>query len=124
MAGKRILIADDDPEILGALDKRLRQNNYEVASFLSGKEAIDKCKIFNPDLVILDMLLRDTDGYSVAIALRKNINLESVPIIFVTGQELDYSVTQKNISELVNCEFLPKRSAFEDLLGNIKEKIG
>lgn len=124
MAGKRILIVDDDQEILGVLEKRLRKNNYEVVGFLSGKEAIDKCKSFNPDLVILDMLLRDTDGYSIASALRKNINLESVPIIFITGQELDYSVSQKNISELVNCEFLPKLGTFEDLLEKIKEKIG
>ena len=124
MAGKRILIADDDQEILGVLEKRLRQNNNEVVGFSSGKEAIDKCKSFNPDLVILDMLLSDTDGYSVASALRKNKNLESVPIIFVTGQELDYSVSEKNISELVNCFFLPKVSTFQDLLGKIKEKIG
>lgn len=124
MAGKRILIADDDPEILSVLEKRLRQKNYEVVALLSGKEAIDKCKSFNPDLVILDMLLRDTDGYSVASALRKNKTLESVPIIFVTGQELDYSVSQKNISELVNCDFLPKLGTFEDLLKKIKEKIG
>lgn len=124
MAGKRILIADDDPEILGILEKRLRQKNYEVAGFLSGKEAIEKGKSFNPEIVILDMLLSDTDGYSVATALRKNKNLESVPIIFVTGKELDYSVAQKNISELVNCEFLTKLSTFEDLLKKIKEKIG
>jgi len=124
MAGKMILIADDDPKILDILVKKLRQNNYEVIGFSEGKDVIDKCKIYNPDLIILDIVMQDVDGYTVANALREDKDLANVPIIFITAQELEYPLIQKKISEIGRCDFIIKFSPFDDLLVKIKEKIG
>jgi DNA-binding response OmpR family regulator len=124
MAGKRILIADDDPRTLDVLEKKLRKNHYEVIGFSKGKDAIDKCKIFNPDLLILDIILQDIDGYSIAHFLRQDPEYENIPIIFITAQELDYPFIQKKLSEIGHCDFINKACAFEELLTKIKEKIG
>lgn len=124
MAGKRILIADDDPEILDILVKKLRQNNYEVMGFSNGKEVIEKCKIYNPDLIILDIVMRDVDGYTVASTLREDKDLVNIPIIFITAQELEYPLIQKKISEIGCCDFIAKFRPFEELLIRIKEKTG
>lgn len=123
MAGKMILIADDDPEILDILVKKLRQNNYEVIGFSKGRDVIDKCKTYNPDLIILDIVMQDVDGYTVAYALREDKDLANTPIIFITAQELEYPLIQKKISKIGCCDFITKFRPFADLLVKIKEKI-
>jgi DNA-binding response OmpR family regulator len=124
MTGKKVLIADDDPKILDILEKKLRQNNYEVIGFSKGKDVIDKCKIFNPDLLILDIIMQDIDGYSVARLIRQDQDFENIPIIFITAQELEYSLIQKKLSEIDHCDFINKSCTFKELLAKIKEKIG
>jgi len=124
MAGKRILIADDDLEILDVLVRKLRENNYEVMGFQEGKDVMEKCKICNPDLILLDIVMRDVDGYTVAHTLREDKALENIPIIFVTAQELEYSVISKRLAEIGHCDFIAKSRTFDELLAKIKEKIG
>lgn len=124
MAGRTILIGDDDPEILDILVRKLKQNNYEVIGFTKGRDIIDKCKICNPDLIILDIVMQDVDGYTVAYAIRADKDLVNIPIIFITAQELDYPLIQKKISEIGCCELMAKSRPFDELLAKIKEKIG
>lgn len=123
MEGKRILIAEDETESLDILVKKLRENNYEVMGFSGGRELLEKSSIFSPDLIILDIVMPDLDGYSVASAIRKNKNLKNTPIIFMSAKELEYSGIRKRMSDLGCCDFIGKPCTFDDLLGKIKEKI-
>jgi len=82
---KKILIVDDEEDILIHLSNILRRANYEIYSAPGGKEAIDLVKNINPDLVILDIFMPDIDGSSVAAVLSEDSNTASIPTIFLTG---------------------------------------
>jgi DNA-binding response OmpR family regulator len=124
MPTKKILIADDEPDILSVLEKKLRQSNFIVLALSQGKEIVEKVKSFHPDLLVLDIIMPDSDGYLVARALRDDQTLPKIPVIFMTGKELDYSGIMKRISELGSCDFIAKPCAFEELLEKIKKAIG
>jgi len=124
MPGKRILVADDDHKTLDSLVKKLKEHDYEVMAFLNGSEAIENSRLFNPDLLILDILMPDIDGYSVVRAIREDKNLENVPVIFVTAKDLEHTFMQKRITEIGCCDFMNKSRSFDELLAKIKERIG
>ena len=124
MPGKRILIVDDDVHFLDNLVAKLRQAGFEVMAFSNGEEVVKKCKIFNPDLVLLDIVMPGVDGYSIAQALRQERALEAIPIIFITAQELEYPAITKRVEEIGRCGFILKHRPFEELLARIQERIG
>jgi CheY-like chemotaxis protein len=66
----------------------------------------------------------DADGYLVASSLRQDQTLKKIPIIFMTGKELDYSGIMKRITALGLCDFIDKPCTFEDLLAKVKRIIG
>jgi DNA-binding response OmpR family regulator len=123
MAQKKILIADDEPDILSILEKKFTQNDFYVLALSQGKEILDKARSFQPDLLILDIVMPDSDGYLVARALREDKALQKTPIIFMTGKELDYSGIMKRISGLGACDFIAKPATFEELLEKAKKLL-
>jgi DNA-binding response OmpR family regulator len=120
----KILIADDEPDVLAILEKKLKENYFEVLGLSKGKDILDSVKSFKPDLMILDIVMPDIDGYSVAFLLREDKELKGIPIIFMTGKDLDYSGVQRRIAELGYCDFISKPCSFEDLFKKIKEIVG
>lgn len=120
---KRILIADDEQDILDILSKKLKAGGYEVTAVLNGEDVIKEFKIHSPDILLLDIAMPKVDGYTVAHTLREDKNYQHTPIIFTTAKELEYSGVQRRLEELGNCSFLSKPFVFEDLLGKIKELL-
>lgn len=82
---KKILLVDDEEDILISLGSILKRNNYEVISTTKGKEALELTKRLSPDLIILDLLMPDMDGTEVALALEKDFSTKDIPLIFLTG---------------------------------------
>ncbi len=123
MAIKKILVADDEPDVLAILEKKLKQNGYEVLALSKGKEIISKVKSFGPDLLILDIVMPDMDGYAVGITLRGDETAQKTPIIFMTGKELEYSGMQKRAQELGSCDIINKPCTFEELLAKVKKVL-
>jgi DNA-binding response OmpR family regulator len=80
----KILIVDDEPNILKVLGSRLRENGYAVIEAQSGQEAVTKAKQDPPNLAILDISMPGMDGPDVAQALREDKATEDIPIIFLT----------------------------------------
>lgn len=124
MAAKKILIADDDRKSLDTLVKKLIDLDYEVMAFSDGFEAIEKCRIFRPDLILLDIVMPGIDGYTVIRSVREDKALANIPVIFVTSQELEYTFMQKRMIEIGLCDFMNKLRSFDELLAKIKERIG
>jgi DNA-binding response OmpR family regulator len=124
MSIKKILIADDEPDVLAVLEKKLKQNDFEVMALSKGREIIAKVKSFQPDLLILDIVMPDMDGYAVGISLRQDEAAKKIPIIFMTGKELEFSGMQKRAQELGSCDIINKPCTFEELLAKVKEAIG
>lgn len=86
---KKILLIDDDPAIINMLEIVLRKEQFKkIYKAKNGKEAIEKQKQIQPDLIILDIMLPDIDGYEVCKVIREN---SMVPIIFLSAKsdELD-----------------------------------
>jgi len=89
---KKILVVEDEPDVASLLRARLESNGYEVEVVEYGREALKRAGSLRPDLVILDLMLPDIDGYTVSEQLRKLYHSWSVPILMLTAK--DQSVDQ------------------------------
>ncbi|MFA4991881.1 MAG: response regulator [Candidatus Omnitrophota bacterium] len=83
---KRILIVDDEEDIVNILKFRLEANNYSVLSAFDGQDALERARSERPDLIILDLMLPKLDGYKVCRALKSDENYKDIPIIIFTAR--------------------------------------
>lgn len=83
--GMKILIADDEPDILEILSYNLSAEGYEVITAKDGKEALDKARQARPDLIVLDMMMPGKNGMEVCAQLRALPAFKEVPVIFLTA---------------------------------------
>jgi two-component system alkaline phosphatase synthesis response regulator PhoP len=86
MDKKRILIVDDEEDILIVLKFRLEANNYEVLTASDGQEGLNKARTEKPDLIILDLMLPKLDGYKVCRMLKFDENYKAIPIVMFTAR--------------------------------------
>jgi len=121
MDKKRILIVDDEEDILNVLKFRLEANNYEVLSASDGQEGLNKARSEKPDLVILDLMLPKLDGYKVCRMLKFDEAYKNMPVIIFTAR------AQKQDEELgmqMGADaYIAKPFEPEALLGKIKELL-
>ncbi len=82
---KKILIADDEPDILEILQFNLEEEGYEVTIANNGQEAIEKAKTFKPDLIILDVMMPHKNGIETCKALRSYSDFKNTIIVFLTA---------------------------------------
>ena len=82
---KKILIADDEPDILEIIQYNLQTEGYEVATAKNGNEALDLAKKFQPDLIILDIMMPGKNGIDVCNILRLQPAFNDTLIIFLTA---------------------------------------
>jgi DNA-binding response OmpR family regulator len=88
---KEILIVDDEPSIVVPIQFLMQQQGYNVLVAENGHDALDMIYKYNPDLVLLDIMLPGIDGYEVCEIVRLNPKLREVKIIFLTakGREVE-----------------------------------
>ena len=84
MAEKKILIVDDEEDILKALEIRLSKAGYQVLKAINGEQAIITAQTQRPHLIILDIIMPGMKGTEVASILREDERTKSIPIIFLT----------------------------------------
>lgn len=83
----RILIVEDEPDVATLLKARLESNGYEVHVEEQGRAALQDARAIRPDLVILDLMLPDMDGYAVSERLRERYASWTVPILMLTARD-------------------------------------
>lgn len=81
-----ILIVDDEPNIIVAVEFLLKQGGYEVIKAYNGNEALHAMNNYHPEVVILDVMMPGIDGYEVARKIRSNPAFDDVRIIFLTAK--------------------------------------
>ena len=81
----KILIVDDDPDLVEAVTMILRSKKFEVVAAYNGKEGIEKVKTERPDLVVLDVMMPEKDGYSVCKELKSDPQWSRIPILLLTA---------------------------------------
>lgn len=79
-----ILIADDDPDDIALLASDLRRCGYKVLTCSDGREALDAARAYRPAVILLDVMMPGMDGTEVAMTLKSDPDLKSVPIVFLT----------------------------------------
>ena len=83
---KKILIVDDEPNIVMSLEYTFKKNNFEVFIARDGQEALDIVKTNFPDVIILDVMMPMVDGYATLEQIRKDKNLEHTKVIFLSAK--------------------------------------
>jgi two-component system alkaline phosphatase synthesis response regulator PhoP len=81
----KILVVDDEQDIVEFINYNLKQAGYETATANNGDEAIRKSEVFKPDLILLDIMMPEKDGLQTIQQLRRNPELDSTIIIFLTA---------------------------------------
>jgi len=82
----KVLIVDDESELVEMLSLRLEANNYQAISASDGQEGLDKARVENPDLIILDVMLPKIDGYKVCRMLKFDDKYKQIPVILFTAR--------------------------------------
>ena len=111
---KTVALIEDDADLFALLKYNLEKEGFRFAGSTTGKGAIEFCRRERPDLVILDIMLPDTDGIDICRGLRSSMDMANVPVIFLTarasesdrilGLELganDYVVKPFSVRELI-----------------------
>ena len=83
---ERILVVDDEPDLLELVRVNLRQAGYEVETSETGRDALDLLRRSPPDLVVLDLMLPDVTGTEICRRMRSDIDLSEIPIIMLTAK--------------------------------------
>ena len=98
----RILVVDDEPDILETLEYSLAKRGFEVATALDGLEGLDKAKRMPPDFMILDVMLPGCNGYEVSRMLKEGMEndpeAKSFPIMLLTARKVDSHDREKFIA--------------------------
>jgi DNA-binding response OmpR family regulator len=84
---KKILIIDDEVSIVKAYSEHLHRKGYDIEFAFEGKEGLEKAKKFNPDLILLDIIMPGMDGISTLREFRKNRKTKTTPVIILTNLE-------------------------------------
>lgn len=82
---KKILVVDDEPDILKVVVFRLKKKGYEILSATDGQTALDVAKAQRPDLIVLDLRLPVIDGIEVSKRIKADNDLKNTPIILLTA---------------------------------------
>ena len=89
---KKILAVDDEKHIVRLVQVNLERAGYEVVAAYDGKEALEKVRDENPDLVVLDVMMPYMDGFEVLQNLRRNPSTRDIPVIMLTAKAQDADV--------------------------------
>lgn len=90
----KILIVDDDPDLVEAVTMILESKDYDVIAAYGGVEGLEKAKTEEPDLIVLDVMMPDKDGYAVCKELKADPKYSKIPILLLTAVVSKISTTR------------------------------
>ncbi len=122
MLKQKILIVDDDPDLLRALRLRLRANNYDVATASDGYAAIASAQREKPSLIILDLGLPVGDGFVVLDRLQNSDALSGIPVIVLSAR--DPQTNEERALKAGAAAFFQKPADNDELLNVIRVSLG
>jgi CheY-like chemotaxis protein len=120
---KKILLVDDEPDVLFVLKMALEKRGYHVDEASNGLEALDKVKVVLPDAIVMDIMMPKLDGLSTTERLKQSPDTQSIPIFIITGkgQLKELMEVRKDLN--VAC-YLEKPFQVSALVDKLKEVLG
>ena len=119
---KKILIADDEPNIVAAVEFLLQHNGYEVHVARDGEEALKLVEATHPDLVLLDVMMPQKSGYEVCKRIRERADWRHIKIIMLSAKGRDAEVN-KGLSTGADV-YVTKPFSTRELMDKIKGLLG
>jgi DNA-binding response OmpR family regulator len=119
---KKILIVDDEPNIVMSLEFLMRKAGFEVAVAVDGEEALVQVGRFNPDLVLLDVMMPKKSGYEVCEALRADPARTGMKIVMLTAKGRDTEVAKG--MALGADAYVTKPFSTKDLVAQVTALLG
>ncbi|MBI4708300.1 MAG: response regulator [Candidatus Omnitrophica bacterium] len=117
----KLLVVDDEKDVIEFLEKRLKHEGYDVVTAFDGEEALVRVKEDNPDVILLDLMLPKKNGFEVLKEVRENFKDKWRPIIIVSAKtELD---SVKTCYGLDADHYLTKPCTIENILRGIRTMI-
>jgi two-component system alkaline phosphatase synthesis response regulator PhoP len=118
---KKILIIDDEPQIVLLSAHRLEVNGYAVITASSGEQGLKKAKKEMPDLILLDQVMPEMDGWEALERLKKDSLTKSIRVLMFTADVKKVKVGEAQMLGAVGCLFKPFSP--EELLAKVKEVL-
>lgn len=119
---KKILIVDDEENIVISMEFLISQAGYELQIARNGQEALDKVSSFSPDLILLDVMMPNVNGFEVCRRIRENPAWQDIQIIMLTAKGREVEVT-KGLALGVN-SYIIKPFSTKELMAEVKRILG
>jgi DNA-binding response OmpR family regulator len=119
---KRILVVEDNEEMLEVLTLSLEAEGFSVTTAISGVEAVKKARNSQPDLILLDLMLPEMDGFGVCETLRRQSVTANTPILILSGATGE--LTRLAGLESGGTDFISKPAKPSDLVSRIRAALG
>lgn len=128
----RVLIVDDEPDVLELVDFKLSNEGFEVLKAANGIEALHKARSESPNVIVLDLMLPDLDGFSICEILRAQPSTRDVPVVVFSA--LDRPIARSRGSKISVSHWLKKgadidalsdcvRGALRENLDRVKSRL-
>lgn len=118
---EKILIVDDEPDIVKVIQHRLETEMYKTAVAYDGQQALEKVKSEKPNLIILDIIMPKTDGFAVCQKIKKDPETAKIPIVILTAKT---ALSDKEQGFSYGAEaYLTKPFDLEELVNLVKQML-
>ena len=121
---KRVLVVDDEPDAVDLLTQILQDEGYQVKGVLSGGEALRSLDAAPPDIILIDLLMPEMDGFEVIQRVKANPKWRDIPIIVVTAKDLthaDLGFLHKSVDRIIQKSGLAREGLMKEVQGLLRE---
>jgi DNA-binding response OmpR family regulator len=119
----RVLVVDDDPDILSLMEEALSFHGYQVDTASHGQAALDRIGEVRPDLMLLDIRMPEMDGYDVIRHLKADQATRDIPIVVITASPVDKERDRVRVLGMGADQYVTKPLSIEGLILEIKKAI-
>lgn len=118
---KKILVVDDEPEVVEMTRKRLEKSGFKVLTALDAKEGLKRVYADEPDLILLDIIMPNKDGFTMLRELKNDVSTSSIPVIVLSAKgEYDALLKGENFGAI---DYFIKPCDWAELLKYIKKYV-
>ncbi|MCU0328981.1 MAG: response regulator [Chitinophagales bacterium] len=117
----KILIVDDEPNILLSLDFLMKKKGFEVFLARNGEEAFSQIEMHLPNLVILDIMMPDVDGYEICKFIKKNKHTSNIKVLFLSAKSKPHDIAKG--LEMGADDYMTKPFANKNILEKVDELL-
>jgi two-component system alkaline phosphatase synthesis response regulator PhoP len=123
---KRVLVVDDEPDFASIVQANLEKEGFEVEVAYDGVEGLEKVRSNPPDVIVLDVMMPEKDGYKMCAELKRDEPYADIPIIMLTAVGDHVSSTRYSHYDGMSMEaedYLPKPASAEQIIGSVRRLL-